>query len=1857
MSDINNQICDAISIIVDKRLSQANFDKTIQATIVAQGDKTKGEYKVKYLDSSFYAYDKSGKDYAVGTQVYVLVPENDLSKVKTILGTADKTKDIQPIVPEGNKFEYLTNNLFIIEPVNTEFGIKSWLRSSKEIYNRTEDIINKYTNNATFTIDTDGLSYIEKEGFDYFILKCNVRTNLQKSQQHGGNYGIRVALTADLKENQQNAELESPDSTDNTLTDQKTENIILDFVLDSTMMVGNPYSLVIPTAQIAGFNIGNYKNIIITNISLFSENFDDLEDSEKDEGNNIFFTDLSLQCANKISADNLNGNYLYISVPEGQYFSEQNKKESITLKAIFQSKGQIIDPAKYSGLTYYWFKKNPQITVKSDKYCKINGINTVGWECLNPEDKENNTFKAGGDTYTVTKNSFLSNQQEYRCIALFDNLAYSKTKIVYNKNPQYIISLTSDSGTIFYNNNGQPKLTCGCRKFTTNGAKVISADYYWYSTNIDDQRKSLGNEENKQLSTQLISINQYPDKAIIDCAVVKYDDKTFIGVGTLELLNLKSDTIMPYNLTINNGSQMFKYNTLGVSPIHSSSTNSNVEPSQKEINAVLQPLSFTLVNNKTGEEFTEGTSQKWILPPDNETMFDFSALKEKLQDYNKEGYEGYKIYEGETSLSFSIKNKYDYTKINNTILLEVVKENQTYVAKTNILFVKEGDNGTNGTDYVCQIVGLLNGKEISFSEGIPYYYYNKDSGNKFYYNQQSINNQLKLKIFKNGENIEIGDSQITWSLLKSPFFKNKDNTYTSTRNYPCILAVNNSGQIIEDESYKNLSDIEKKDIANIIIVKAECSFKDANNKKLIYATLPIGIILNNSEIDNNYIKKQSGFYYVIYDADGTNPSYDNTDTGIFEIVPILAAPKGKQYIFKWEPIGEQLYLQKVKEKDKDNNEMIVPIKIKAIAKEPLIAENISNGISCKIYIVDKSNIQYDKNGEVITEGLSPIHQTIIPIHLYTNRFGHAAINGWDGNTVSIDTEGGVVLAPQIGAGFKDENNAFTGVLMGTSLLKDHDKSTTDKDVYLKETGLMGLHNGKRSFFLKSEDGSAVFGKNGSGQIKIIPKDNQAIIEGGKYQELTSTEEGSGMQINLSAPSITYGNKKFSVDKNGILTCTDANVNGWFSATQTLRDGANYQHYELTFTNKKSNILMQSGTINGKQKKFEEILLKPGFFRVGSSTGQIPVIENKEQQEIYDLLVQNGIIFSQENNIIITNIDELISSSSEENVDNLINIKNRFFSNDSTENLNQDILTLFYQVQERDNNIESIYDDDIDNIENQEDSTYLKYSQGKVSLKGNFHNSFKNEDTSKQEISIGSTSFSDKGIKLQYEKHPTILKVPEKDEENKKYGHYFNLNDQGFSFYKFKTIKPVDKSVDVFDTSVPDYETIYLQSKNDNNNKLESKSQTVQIMNGISYSFTRGLKIVGKLTATSGNIGGWRITDKYIASNNNELVLYSDGRITGAFNKNSYYAGNQQGEDPINNGTLSMESSRTKTSFTSFGVDVQTTKGDIKSKKIFFTRVWHWYTKDTLAMISEAVNGAEGIWEWQDAKDPYNSEPYNDRTRYTAPVLIKRFPVDSHNSASSYPGEDLYKTNLWYEIYEATEISQMTNYAFLGVKQKKQESTKRSASGNELYNDSELEAVSIEAQQQGTPICFSITSDGKMASSTMKFAEPRKKKTPDKTEAASTFSSRVSTSGKVTSDETQYAELSFPYSETKNGKEEEYDGTRISAVKIITGDVEIDKDSKTQMITHSANSLVSAVNEILTPPKRVKYISNGESGNVQDLIIETYEDGTEYTYELKISNKGTDNEEVQSLKRRKTEIKDKNGKIKVIPEYTINLIGF
>ncbi len=89
--------------------------------------------------------------------------------------------------------------------------------------------------------------------------------------------------------------------------------------------------------------------------------------------------------------------------------------------------------------------------------------------------------------------------------------------------------------------------------------------------------------------------------------------------------------------------------------------------------------------------------------------------------------------------------------------------------------------------------------------------------------------------------------------------------------------------------------------------------------------------------------------------------------------------------------------------------------------------------------------------------------------MHLNTFGLASLNAWDGNTVTIDEDGGYVMAPQVGAGEKDNNNRFTGILMGKT------ETNTGYGEKEKQIGLFGYAHGLQSIFLDAETGNATFG--------------------------------------------------------------------------------------------------------------------------------------------------------------------------------------------------------------------------------------------------------------------------------------------------------------------------------------------------------------------------------------------------------------------------------------------------------------------------------------------------------------------------------------------------------------------------------------------------------------------------------------------------------------------------------------------------------------------------------------------------------------------------------------------------------------
>lgn len=170
--------------------------------------------------------------------------------------------------------------------------------------------------------------------------------------------------------------------------------------------------------------------------------------------------------------------------------------------------------------------------------------------------------------------------------------------------------------------------------------------------------------------------------------------------------------------------------------------------------------------------------------------------------------------------------------------------------------------------------------------------------------------------------------------------------------------------------------------------------------------------------------------------------------------------------------------------------------------------------------------------------------TIYPIVMLYNRYEMSAINEWDGNKIytgNDDRDGEYIYAPQIGAGIKENDNSFTGMIMGNRYFDGN-----------REVGLFGYSKGRESLFLNARDGSASFGLSGKGQIQILPTSEKALIQGGNYvlAPENKPDTGSGMQIDLTTPAIQWGNRNFSVDADGHLTA----VNGKFQGTVEADNG-------------------------------------------------------------------------------------------------------------------------------------------------------------------------------------------------------------------------------------------------------------------------------------------------------------------------------------------------------------------------------------------------------------------------------------------------------------------------------------------------------------------------------------------------------------------------------------------------------------------------------------------------------------------------------------------------------------------------------
>ena len=119
-SDISEQLFQAIDAIVQERIKQIGFDKTIIATITNNDNRMFGYYQASTDNNiQFKVYSDITK-YNVGEKVYIRIPEGDYTKQKVIIGRyIPENNNI--IVPEL-ELEQVNNLNKIIKNILREEG-------------------------------------------------------------------------------------------------------------------------------------------------------------------------------------------------------------------------------------------------------------------------------------------------------------------------------------------------------------------------------------------------------------------------------------------------------------------------------------------------------------------------------------------------------------------------------------------------------------------------------------------------------------------------------------------------------------------------------------------------------------------------------------------------------------------------------------------------------------------------------------------------------------------------------------------------------------------------------------------------------------------------------------------------------------------------------------------------------------------------------------------------------------------------------------------------------------------------------------------------------------------------------------------------------------------------------------------------------------------------------------------------------------------------------------------------------------------------------------------------------------------------------------------------------------------------------------------------------------------------------------------------------------------------------------------------------------------------------------------------------------------------------------------------------
>lgn len=1000
MADLSQLIFDSTAIIMDKKISELKFDKTVEAQIFSIDNLDVGQYKVRYGGNIFTVYSNDlNTIYSVGDKVFVSIPEGDFSKRKTIngktsgssLSAQEKTELQNTITPVGPTWDKIYT---CIDWNSKEYSLSTEKDKSLTIAALNNTSCGQYESyNNLFKL------YAEK--YSVFRIKAKFLTQFVNPQL-SGNYGLRIGLDANNFKEDGSAELRE-----------------IVYTLDLSSFNGNPYNFGVWAEQEILITVQNNYLQKLRGIEFFVNGF-----GQGTAQDIVKVKDIEIQF---IEIEDLSSliYYLQIKTPQGTFFSENNRELQLQAYLYYNGRSALND----RNSQIMWFRENASINIGDVGYDKNAG---VGWEKIGKTANDRFNELTVAQPFKDKKWQPVSNQK-YKVVVIYnDNVIMDKTvdistvgvdklKIEQITTPDNIRLQLNDSklsgawyrktpdgnyNYVGYGNYIDIKdflnyafIDFYCMVFT--GSRLdkkvqLKSDNQTTEIKITQTNFNSGQTTGSAAATEKNENNLAIDTAWTEWVV---DYIYAMPIHRVVSSTNQEDVIVSYN-----GEDVFRYDANGDITIEDSERERKISCSIAWADGVgsAYKIEWLMGNTllKTGVE---------IVPT--------SSMLTKIS------------VDAENIVHFSIRQKYNINYNNNIITLRITTvDNKVYEFPKEILFTKDGDQGTNGTTYIATIRpctddglkyektwgAIYNGGTLSFAGG---------------------RNLIKAFVYKDGIPIQNGN----------------DYTITFQWNSENLTLA----QYGTDLSIRSISGIDSS--KTIFYVKAQITIKDkaTGKKTILYPKFPIDVIIGNG----NYEKLNSNIpSYVKYTNSGVHPSFYNDQIKVIydgtarEIKATDAAILGIKKIS-----DDEIYLAPPATMFTESLEAVSP------------AGSVQSSF----------------------DGLKYIHTVI----MYLDTYGNEAINGWDGQELVIDENGGYILAPQIGAGKKNDQNQFSGVVLG-------------QDSTQSKVGLYGYQNGTNTFgFL--ENGTGYIGASGKGQLAF--DGNGGTITSGNYAQ----DKETGMKIDFT----------------------------------------------------------------------------------------------------------------------------------------------------------------------------------------------------------------------------------------------------------------------------------------------------------------------------------------------------------------------------------------------------------------------------------------------------------------------------------------------------------------------------------------------------------------------------------------------------------------------------------------------------------------------------------------------------------------------------------------------------------------------